>query len=96
LRALLGKQYQTEEIQKHDRWYDPSVEFAKQRFLFRWVDVDIILDGVVLLLVCGVRSVGRCLFHLEVRCEWLKSRGDDRASKAQGADDGVIEQAKKR
>ena len=78
-----GEIYQTEEIQKHDRRYDPSVEFAKQRFLFLWVDVDIILDSIMLLLVCRVGCVGRRLFHLEIhREEWVRSSGDSKGSKA--------------
>lgn len=76
------EKYQTEEIQKHNRRYNPSVEFAKQRFLFLWVDVDIILDSIMLLLVCQLWCVGRRLFHLEIHREWVRSSGDSKGSKA--------------
>ena len=75
-KSFLEGRYQTEEIQQHDRRYDPPVKLAKQRFFFLWIDVDIILNGVVLLLVCRVRCVGRCLFHLEIHRERVRSRED--------------------
>ena len=74
--CIIGGQYQTEEIQQHDRRHNPSVKFAKQRLFFLWVDVDMILNGVVLLLVCRIWCVGRCLFHLEIHREWVKPRED--------------------
>lgn len=69
IESIIGVKYQTEEVQQHDRRHDPSVKFAKQCLFFLRVDVDIILNGVVLLLVCRVWCIGRRLFHLEIHCE---------------------------
>lgn len=76
IEGIIGGQYQTEEIQQHDRRHNPSVKLAKQRLLFLRVDIDIILNVVVPLLVCRVGRVGRCPFHLEIHREWVRSRGD--------------------
>lgn len=66
IEGITRGRYQTEEIQQHDRRHNPSVKFAKQRLFFQWVDVDIVLNGVVPLLVCRVWWVGRCRLHLKI------------------------------
>ena len=66
IKSFPGGQYQTKEIQQHHRRYNPSVKFAKQGLFFLPVDVDMVLNGVVLLLVCRIWRVGSCLFYLEI------------------------------
>lgn len=70
-------QYQTKEVEKHDRRNDPSVKFAKQSLLFLWVDVDGILNSTVLLLVCDILRVRSGLFHLQIHREWISLYGNE-------------------
>lgn len=64
-------EYQTEEVQEHDRWNDPSVKFAKECLLFFRVDIGGILDSTVLFLIRSRWRVGSGVFHLQIHREWI-------------------------